>query len=258
MFSHSSMFNQNILFITLLVLCPLLAVAQIPEGLPVNSLPVLKNGSLLIEDFENETPGTLPSRWFDQKGEKVPAYYTDEDQTRYLYEVKEENRNNFLRFDGIKGVHLNFPLKEVEDLSIREHQVLTWRWRAHILPEGAREDKNSLNDVTASIYVVYSLNWLRIPRVIRYTWSSTLPVGEELSMNFGQMKIRVVESGPENLGQWKTFERNIFEDYRKFFGDDPPEKPLAILILSDGISTGNPVKADYDDILLKPVYDSTK
>ncbi|MEX0770883.1 MAG: DUF3047 domain-containing protein [Balneolaceae bacterium] len=245
------MLKKHVLVLSLFIFSPLLAAAQIPEGLPVTSLPVINNGDLLVEDFEKESTGELPTRWFDQKGEKVPAYYTDKNQTRYLYEVMQEDGNKFLRFDGVKGVHLNFPLKEVENLSIREHPILSWRWRAHILPEGAREDKNSLNDVTASIYVVYSLNWLRIPRVIRYTWSSTLPVGKELSMNFNQMKILVVESGRENTGKWKTFERNIYADYRKFFGDHPPNKPLAILILSDGVSTGSPVRADYDNIILK-------
>lgn len=229
--------------------------AQVPEGLPLTSLPVLDDGSILVEDFSNEKEGTLPSRWFDQKGEKVPAYYTDENQTRYLYSVVEENNNKFLRFDGVRGVHLNFPIREVENYNINDHPILTWKWRAHLLPEGANEDRNSTNDVAASIYIVYSLNWLRIPRVIRYTWSSTLPVGTELSKNFNNQKIVVVESGDENLGEWVTFERNIKEDYRRLFGGRPPSRPLAILILSDGNSTGTPVKADYDDIRFLPASD---
>ncbi|MEX0995299.1 MAG: DUF3047 domain-containing protein, partial [Balneolaceae bacterium] len=237
---------------------PLASAAQIPEGLPLTSLPVMDNGNLLIENFEDESTGELPSKWFNQKAEGVPAYYTDKNQTRYLYEVKQEKRNKFLRFDGVRGVHLNFPLKDVKNLKIKDHPILSWRWRAHTLPVGAREDRNSLNDVAASIYVVYSVNWLRIPRVIRYTWSSTLPVGREVSMNFNQMKIQVVESGPENVGKWQTFERNIYEDYRRLFGGKPPEKPLAILILSDGVSTGSPVKADYDDIVLKAEANATQ
>jgi len=229
--------------------------AQIPDGLPLKSLPVLDDGSIMVEDFSNEKKGTLPARWFDQRAERVPAYYTDKDQTRYLYSVKEEDGNKFLRFDGVRGVHLNFPIREVENYNINDYPILSWKWRAHVLPEGGNEDRGSTNDVTASIYVVYSLNWLRIPRVIRYTWSSTLPVGTELSKNFNNQKIVVVESGEEKLGEWVTFERNIREDYRRLFGGRPPGRPLAILILSDGNSTGTPAKADYDEIRFLPASD---
>ncbi|MGM0547050.1 MAG: DUF3047 domain-containing protein, partial [Bacteroidota bacterium] len=62
----------------------------------------------------------------------------------------------------------------------------------------------------------------------------------------------VIKSGEEDTGKWVTFERNLVEDYRERFGDDPPRHPLAILILSDGNSTNTHVKADYDDIVLKP------
>ncbi|MEX2574618.1 MAG: DUF3047 domain-containing protein [Balneolaceae bacterium] len=228
------------------------ANGQMPDDLPVTALPVQKDGGLLVEDFSDEEPGSLPSRWMNQKGEAVPALYREDDRNRYHYQVMEENGNRFLRFDGVRGAHLNFPVRKVENFNINDYPVLTWQWRAHILPEGANEDNNSTNDVTASIYVVFSVNWLGIPRVIRYTWSSTLPAGTELSKNFNNQKIIVVESGEENLGEWITFERNVKEDYRRLHGGNPPARPLAVLILSDGVSTGTPAKADYDNIRFLP------
>ncbi|MDZ7682594.1 MAG: DUF3047 domain-containing protein [Fodinibius sp.] len=91
-----------------------------------------------------------------------------------------------------------------------------------------------------------------MPKTIRYTWSSTQKKDWEYSTFYGNQKIVVVESGPERTGQWMTFERNIVEDYKRLFGDKPPENPLAILILSDGNSTNSQVKADYGQIMLKP------
>jgi hypothetical protein len=91
----------------------------------------------------------------------------------------------------------------------------------------------------------------KVPKSIRYTWSSTLEEGTELSKFYGNQKIVVVESGSDQKGNWRTFERNIVEDYRRLFGDSPPENPIAILILSDGNSTNSHAKADYDDIMLK-------
>src|SRR5699024_6740081 len=105
------------------------------------------------------------------------------------------------------------------------------------------EDKDALNDVAASIYVVFDMGHVlfkKVPKSIRYTWSSTLPEGTELSKLFGNQRIIVMGSGEKNIGTWQTFERNIVEDYKRLFGDNPPKRPLAILILSDGDSTDSP------------------
>lgn len=243
---------RSLLILFWLSLSAGLLAAQVPEGLPLKSLPQLEDGSLLIEDFEEETPGSLPSRWFNQRGEYVPAMAPPEEMTGYLYRVREEEGNRFLRYEGKEAMHLNFPVREVENLDLRNHPVLSWRWRVHQLPEGGNEDRGGSNDTAASIYVVYGFNWLGIPKVIRYTWSSTLPAGTELSKNLNNQKIVVVASGEENLGEWMLFERNIREDYRRLFGGRPPRRPVAFLILSDGDSTDSTAKADYDDIRLIP------
>lgn len=246
------------LLLALLFLVTPSVLSQIPDGIPLNKLPELRDGSLLIEDFSGETPGELPSRWMNQKGEAVPALYSEKDQNRYHYRVVEEQGNRFLRFEGVRGAHLNFPVAKAENYNIRDYPLLSWRWRAHKLPPKGDESRDSTNDVTASIYVVYSVNWLGIPKVIRYTWSSSLPEGTELSKNFGHQKILVVQSGEEKLGEWITFKRDIREDYRELHGGNPPDRPLAILILSDGVSTDSEVMADYDDIRFLPAAGSDR
>lgn len=211
--------------------------------------------STIIEDFENERIGDLPENWFNQRGEARPINYKGDLRKTYNYTITEEYGNKFLRFEGVRGKHLNHPLVGKEGLNIYETPVLSWNWRIHDIPEGANEDGKNTNDVAASIYVVFDLGkvlFRKVPKSIRYTWSSTLPAGTELSHFYGNQKIIVMGSGTDGIGEWKTFERNIVEDYKRLFGDPPPEVPLAILILSDGDSTGKMVKADYDDILLKP------
>jgi len=198
--------------------------------------------------------GGLPERWFNYKAERKPAFYEKKLRDTYDYGVMEENGNRFLRFDGVDGKHLNFPTREVAEIDLYETPYLTWKWRVFDIPEGAREDKSNRNDVAASIYVVFDMGHVlfkKVPKSIVYTWSASLPVGTELSEFFNNKKTVVVQTGTENLGEWKEFSRNIVEDYRRLFGDDPPAKPLAILIFSDGDDTQKRVKADYDDIMLK-------
>lgn len=210
----------------------------------------------MLEDFENEELGSLPSNWYDRDGDKkLPAYRQSiRDEFKYKI-VKEENGNKYLEYQGTRAKHLNYPLANKEYIDIYETPVLSWKARVWQLPENANEDNDSRNDVVMSVYVVFDFGrvalFKKVPKSIRYTWSSTLEKGTEISKLFGNQKIVVLESGKENTGKWITFERNIVEDYRRLYGDDPPSQPLAILILSDGDSTGSWVKADYDDILLK-------
>lgn len=215
----------------------------------------LNDGSLLLEDFEDQELGRLPRGWYDRDGNKPLLQHAPSEQEGYRYTVMEENGNRFLRYEGTRARHINFPLLNKDMVNIHETPVLSWRVRAHKLPENANEDDNDRNDSVASVYVVFDFGHVffrKVPKSIRYTWSTTRETGSQFSKLFGNQKIIVVESGRSRTGRWITFERNIYEDYRKLFGETPPRQPLAILVLSDGDSTGSHVKADYDDFVLKP------
>ena len=229
------------------------ALAQDKEG--INTIEHLKDGSVLLESFEKYQVGTIPSDWYNQKGERRPHTYGKKNKSGYKYSVQIEDGDKFLRYAGVSAKHLNFPLVN-KDINIYNTPILSWKWRVLDVPKGANEDDDDRNDVAASMYVVFDLGrvlFKKVPKSIRYTWSSSLPKGTELSKFFGNQKVVVIGTGSEGTnGKWRTFQRNIVEDYKRLFGDDPPETPLAILILSEGDSTGQTAKADYDDIKLLP------
>ena len=240
-------------FITLILAAGFLIDSNIfAQDLP-DSLPKIADGVLLIDNFEDDEVSTLPGKWFDQKVNRRVPEFPEEEKKKFKYKILEENGNKFLRYEGNVPQHLNFPLGEVEGLNTYEYPILSWKWRPHVLPEGAREDKDSKNDSVASIYVVWEwkkILFKKVPRSVRYTWSSTLEVGANPSNLFGHQQIVVIRSGEEGLGEWHTFERNIVEDYRKYYGEEPPEKPLAILLFSDASSTQTWAKNDFDDIMI--------
>lgn len=216
-------------------------------------------GTFAIETFEDDSTGSLPGEWYNRDGKLKPANHKEEAKL-FRYMVAEEGGNKFLRYEGTNARHLNFPFinrdkENIYDINIYETPILSWKVRAHRLPQNANEDSKDKNDTVASIYVVFDLGrvalFKKVPKSIRYTWSTTLEEGTQTSKLFGNQNIIVVKSGESDTGKWITFERNVVEDYRRVFGDDPPKTPLAILILSDGDSTGSYVKADYDDIMLK-------
>lgn len=241
---------KKLIFLFVLITMSLTAFAQ-----EADSLKVLSDGTVVIDNFQEQKTGELPAGWYDRNATSQVVNEPAKEQQKYKYRVLQEGSNKYLHYQGTKAMHLNFPLRNRLNVNIYKTPILSWKVRVEQIPENANEDVDNRNDSAASIYVVFDLGHVlfkKVPKSIRYSWSSTLPKGTELSKFFGNQKIVVVQSGKEATGQWITFQRNIVEDYRRLFGDNPPEKPLAILILSDGDSTGNRAEADYDDIELKP------
>jgi hypothetical protein len=59
----------------------------------------------------------------------------------------------------------------------------------------------------------------------------------------------VVESGTDGLGKWRTFERNIVEDFERAYGEKPG-RLIGVGILTDSDYTGETVETWYGDIRL--------
>ena len=120
--------------------------------------------------------------------------------------------------------------------NIREFPILTWRWRAHTLPVGADERyKRGANAAAAAVYVIFSYQWITgIPTFIKYNWSTSQPIGTATRGSLSRYKFEVVESGIAQLGQWSEVRVDVYEDYVRRFGGKPPNKIVAIAILTDG------------------------
>jgi hypothetical protein len=206
---------------------------------------------VVLEDFTNETLGALPSNWFNRDGNGRPVTYSEPLRAEYHYQVMREAGRNFLRYEGSRAKHLMLQTRDNPAIQLSKTPILSWDWRVHTLPTGANEFSEKNNDTAASMYVVWGFNALRVPRVVRYTWSSSQDVGRTAARNMNMQQIVVVATGEKNLGRWITFERDIVADYEHFFRGKAPQRPVAILILSDADDTKSFAKADYGRILLK-------
>ena len=60
----------------------------------------------------------------------------------------------------------------------------------------------------------------------------------------------VVESGPTKVNAWMTEARNVYEDYKRAFGEEPAMMS-GIAIMTDTDNTGESAEAYYGDIVLK-------
>jgi len=205
---------------------------------------------ILVDDFEDYTPGTFPDPWVYVESKDEILSYEDSRSEGETVVVREEDGNRFVRLIT-EGEALRYSLRNDVDFewNLKRHPYLEWRWRAHKLPTGASE--KGKNDTGAAIYVTFGTDWLGRPKSIKYTYSSSLPVGTVVS--FGVLKVIVVDSAEEpGMGTWKTHRRNVIRDYQQVFGDDPPDEPLSITIWSDSDTTNDEAKVDIDDLRLLP------
>ena len=206
--------------------------------------------SRTVDDFESYEAGSIPDQWFrvNSKDDVRPARQSLEPGERF--EVISENGNQFVRL-YTDSEYIRFSKRNGKEFkwSLRTHPRLQWRWRALELPEGASERRQ--NDTGGALYVTFGTDWLGRPKSIKYTYSSSLPVGTVVS--FGPLKVIVVESAREpGMGEWKTETRNVVNDYRQVFGDDPPNRPVSITLSGDSDTTNDESKVDVDDIELLP------
>ncbi len=232
---------------TLLLLGALSLLGTAPRG---TASPPADTSVVTVEDFEADTVGEFPDQWVYVTESREVTTYAEEREAGEQFTVAQEDGNKFLRI-VTRNEAQRYTLRNGAEFNwqLDEHPRIRWRWRAHQLPEGASE--RGQNDTGAALYVTFGTDWLGRPKSIKYTYSSSLPVGTVVS--FGPLKVIVVDSAREpRMGQWKTHQRNVLSDYRQVFGGSPPNKPVSITVWSDTDTTGDVARVDVDDIELLP------
>ena len=119
----------------------------------------------------------------------------------------------------------SFGIKKNFELDLREYPFLNWRWKVAKVPEKGDFQKKETDDQAAQLYVLFP----RFPAKLNtdfvgYYWESNpRNKGREgTSVVWSKCKIIVLQAGKERLHQWISEKRNVYEDYKKLFGKEPP------------------------------------
>jgi hypothetical protein len=127
--------------------------------------------------------------------------------------------------EGVKALEMksdnsSFSVQRRINVDLGEYHYLSWRWKAVELPKGGDFRKSGKDDQAAQVFVAFPGR-----KSISYIWDTTAPAGSvgefsiPLIMN---VKIIVVNSGDADIGKWMTVTRNVYEDYRRLYGEEPP------------------------------------
>ena len=87
---------------------------------------------------------------------------------------------------------------------------------------------------------------------LMYVWCNHRPVNSVIhNPRTDRIRRMVIESGPQRVNQWISYERNIRADYEKAFGE-PPGALIGIAIMTDTDNTRSHAQAWYGPISLLP------
>jgi hypothetical protein len=172
-----------------------------------------QNPVYLVDRFEgSKLDGGAPAGWNLEvkEGEPVITMEKDGDHT-------------VVRLVARKS---SFGIKKEFEMDIREYPYLNWKWKVTKLPEKGNFLKKETDDQAAQLYVIFP----RFPSKINtdfvcYYWESN-PANKGktgASVAWSKAKIIVLQAGPEKLNQWVSEKRNVYEDYKRLFGKEPPE-----------------------------------
>jgi Protein of unknown function (DUF3047) len=134
---------------------------------------------------------------------------------------------------------------------------LEWTWRVDQLQETADIRVKSREDFAAAIFLMFgrpSMTNREVP-TLAYVWTSgRVPVSGVVASPHrpGSVRSIIVRSGAADLGQWMRERRDVFEDFRRAFGQEPTDPVEIVAVFTDNDQTGEPVEAYYGAIRALP------
>ena len=213
-----------------------------------------------VGKFSSGTVGqAMPDGWKSLTFKKIPK------QT--LYELVKDGESVVVK--AMSDASASGLTKEVR-IDPKDYPIIRWRWKVNNLLRHSDVNQKNGDDYPARIYVTFEYDPEKtsfsrklkykagraifgdIPiGALNYIWETKTPIGtivENAYTDFAQMI--VVESGRQKVGTWVDEERNIYDDYKNAFGEEPP-KINGVAIMTDTDNTKEQATAYYGDIVFQ-------
>jgi len=228
-----------------------LPAAQAQTGPAVKEVPL----------FSAASPGAPPVPWeivkVNEKKKLTEFSFVSDGGTTVAHAVSDAGSS------GV-GVRLDHDLKAAPNLS--------WRWKVAGLVEGADNSVGSKEDSPARIILTFDGDKSKLPfadrttmslaskaygrdlpyATLMYVWANEVPAGTAISNpHTKRIQMIVASSGKAGVGQWQSLKRNVRDDYKRVFGEDPgPVK--SITVFTDSDNTGTSAEAWFGDLRFSP------
>ena len=239
--------SAGVLLLTVLLSAPTALVAESPSVIEVAK-------------FSSGTVGqTMPDGWKPLTFKKIPKHTS--------YEVVKDGERAVVK--AVSEASASGLTKPVR-IDPREFPIVRWRWKIDHVLNGSDVALKAGDDFPSRLYVTFEYDPEKVSfgkklkykagraifgdipiGALNYIWETKTPIGtivENAYTDFAQMI--VVESGPQKVGTWVVEERNIYEDYKRTFGEEPP-MINGVAIMTDTDNTKEEATAYYGDIVFQ-------
>lgn len=199
---------------------------------------------VVIEDWSRHPEGArgVPDGWTGESWGRSARFDLTivRDGDRHVLQLKSEVDRSTISLDLRDRVELH------------RTPILEWEWKVIRLPAGADARTKATADLAAQLYVA----WPRPPallrsRIIGYVWDAAAPAGSVFkSTKTGIVTYIVVRSGVVDLGRWVREQRNVAEDFRRLYGEEPPD-PGALSLSIDSNDTRSRAESFFGPILFR-------
>ncbi|MBI2609314.1 MAG: DUF3047 domain-containing protein [Deltaproteobacteria bacterium] len=222
---------------------------------------IVRAEEILIDDFSSYKVDQFPAD--EESGIRWGIVSSNPFETDQ-YHVRKEGDNQYL--EGVADFKREATYgKAPEDVKVtrivKAHRFefkdgtpfLRWKWRVHEFPAGSQEDVQYLNDSAAAVLVTFMTPSRAYP-TIQYIWSRSVPAGEVFpNPAFNEdfpTYFKIMRSGSAEDSQlWVEEEVNVFEDFKKIFGEKYADylPVIGISVLTDANNTQSRAHGEYDD-----------
>jgi len=168
-----------------------------------------------------EMPGGAPAGWALEKKVGTPSLKIFREGDQYYLHLRSQGNSSF-------GVRTSARV------NVKDFPILSWRWKVEKMPVGGDVRKKSSDDQALQVYIAFKETGfpavMNTP-VVGYVWDNEAPKGwSGRSAQIGGDKMRyiVLRNKTDKTGQWYTERRNLYEDYKKLFGDINGGEPLGV------------------------------
>ena len=186
-----------------------------------------------VEDFSRFKDGTFPDGWKARGGDPSKVYSIKTNPESYL---------------EAKAISTAVSIAKKFEYDLEDYPFLSWQWRVLELPRGGDERYKKTGDSAAAIYVIFP--GLIRPDNIKYVWSTSLPISTTTESPYNsKTKIVVLRNQSSPIGIWVSEKVNVYEDYKRLFGNEP-KQVKAIGLMSDSDNTTSRATAHYKKIAI--------
>jgi hypothetical protein len=248
------MFEKRKLLFSTLLACTLLLVGGA-------DLKATTNDIIEIGKFSAAVAGSdIPPAWKPLTFRKIKQH------TRYTLVVD----NGVTVVQATSNASASGLIRDAK-INPKTYPVITWRWKVTKVYKKAEVTDKRRNDYPARIYITFKYDPGRMGffeklkfqvaktlygkyppmTALNYIWASKAPVGKVTPDPYTERSMLiVVQSGRKKLNRWVEEERNVYKDYIKAFGQDPP--PISgIAIMADSDNTEESTISFFGDIVFR-------